>query len=105
MRQLITNDVFQMSRILKKLDIKMEVNVDKKDKNWDEKLGVQLLTKIAENAHLAQTEINDFMGGLTGITGKEFGELPIKESAKILKEFRELDGIADFFKRVGQLRK
>jgi hypothetical protein len=105
MRQLITNDIFAMSRILKKLEIKVDLNTDKSDEQWDEKLGVQLITKIAENAHLAQNEINSFIGGLAGISGEEFGKLPIKESLEIIKQFKELDGISDFFKRAGQSTK
>ena len=105
MRQLITNDIFTMSRILKKLEIKIDTNIDKSDDNWDEKFGVQIITKIAENAHLAQNEINSFIGGLVGISAEEFGNLPIKESLEIIKQFKDLDGIADFFKRAGQLTK
>lgn len=105
MRQLITNDMFQMSRILKKLQINTDFILGKDDDNSDQSLGVQVIIKIAENAHLAQTEINAFIGDLCGITGEEFGKLPIKESIKIIKEFKELDGISDFFKQAGQLAK
>jgi len=103
MRQLITNDVFKMSKILKKLNLNFDFNIDSKDKNWDEKFGVEIIKKIAENAHLAQNEINDFLGELAGITGDEFGKLPIKDAIKIINEFKNLDGINDFFKSAGQL--
>jgi len=89
-----------MSRILKKIN----VNIDAKDKS-DEQLGMNLLMQVAENAHLAQNEINEFIGGLADMTGDEFGKLPIKESIEIIKQFKELDGIADFFKLVGQSTK
>lgn len=105
MRQLITNDIFAMSRILKKLQIDTNFNLGKDDKNSDESLGVQVIVKIAENAHLAQTEINNFIGELAGTSGEEFGKLPIKESLEIIKQFKELDGISDFFKRAGQSMK
>ena len=100
MRQLITNDIFTMSRILKKLNI----NIDT-DGESDEKIALKLIVKVAENAHLAQNEINDFIGGLANMTGEEFGKLPIKESISILKQFKELDGIDDFFKSAGLLTK
>lgn len=90
MRQLITNDIFKMSRILKVIEIDISGS--------DEEIGTRLIKQIAENAHLAQNEINDFMGGLTNMTAEEFGNLPIKESIEIFKEFKELDGISDFFK-------
>jgi len=99
MRQLITNDVFTMSRILKKMDLKFE------DTETDEELVLDLIKKVAENAYMAQNEINNFLGELSGMTGEEFGKLPIKESIAIIKEFKQLDGINDFFKSAGQLTK
>ena len=99
MRQLTTNDVFKMSRILKKLNINLD------SKGTDEEIGMKLLVQIAENAYLAQNEINEFLGSLTGMTGEEFGNLPIKESMEIMNEFKQLDGIVDFFSLVGQSTK
>lgn len=99
MRQLQTNDLFSMSRILKKLDLKFE------DSETDEELVLDLIKKVAENAYMAQTEINNFLGELSGMTGEEFGKLPLKESLAIIKEFKQLDGINDFFKSAGQLTK
>ena len=113
MRQLVTNDIFKMSRIFKKINIKLDEllkedledeKTDKKDDS-DEKFGIKLIQVLAENAYLAQAEINDFIGDLCGMSGEEFGKLPIKESIEKLKEFKNLDGVADFFKQVGQLTK
>ncbi len=97
MRQLKTNDVFLMSRILKKININLDIN------GTDEEVGIKLLMEVAENAYLAQNEINEFFGDLVGMTGEEFGNLPIKESMAIMSEFKQLDGVVDFFKLVGQL--
>lgn len=96
MRQLTTNDVFKMSRILKKININLDSN------GTDEEVGIKLLMQVAENAYLAQNEINEFFGDLVGMTGEEFGNLPIKESMAIMSEFKQLDGVADFFSLVGQ---
>ncbi len=98
MRQLTTNDVFKMSRILKKLNINLQSGTD-------EEIGINLLVQIAENAHLAQTEINEFLGSLNNMTGEEFGNLPLKESMAVMNEFKKLDGIVDFFSLVGQSTK
>ena len=59
MRQLQTNDIFSMSRILKKLDLKFE------DSETDEELVLDLIKKAAENAYMAQTEINNFLGSIS----------------------------------------
>jgi hypothetical protein len=96
MRQLTTNDVFKMSRILKKINIDLDIN------GTDEEVGIKLLMEVAENAYLAQNEINEFFGDLVGMTGEEFGNLPLKESMAIMNEFKKLDGINDFFTLVGQ---
>lgn len=86
---------------LKSEDLK--VNLD--SENADQEFGVNLLMKVAENAYMAQDEINDLIGGLCGMTGAEFGELPISESLKLIAEFKNLDGISDFFEQAGRLMK
>jgi len=104
MRQLITNDVYRMSRILKKLELKKDtLAVDWKSENSDEQLGVSLLMLIIENAHMAQNEINEFFGDLYGMTGEEFGKLPIIKTIEVIEEFKSLDGISGFFKQAGRL--
>lgn len=98
MRQLITNDAFTMSRIMKKLNVEIKGQTD-------EEIGMELLLQIVENAHMAQSEINEFFGGLVEISGEEFGKMPITQSLEIIKQFKGLDGISDFFKLVGLLTK
>lgn len=105
MRQLITNDIFKMSRIIKKMQLDVSDLSISDGEDSDQKFGVGIILKIVENAHCAQDEVNDFIGDLAGMSGKAFGELPISESIKLIKEFKELDGISDFFKSVGQLTK
>ena len=109
MRQLITNDIFKMSRILKKInldikEIQKEINSDEtKEDDSDLQITLSVLKMVIENAYLAQNEINDFIGDLCGMTGESFGKLPITESIKYFQELKNLDGISDFFKRAGRL--
>ncbi len=100
MRELKTKDIFAMSKILKKMDLKLDT--EGKTQN---QLGADMLLMIGENLHLAEKEVNDFMGSLTGMTGKEFSELSISESLKHLQEFNDMPGIANFLKLAGQLKK
>lgn len=100
MRELKTQDVFKMSRILKKMDIKIDVN-----KKTQTQVGAEVILKIAENMHMAENEINEFMGSLIGIPAKEFTELPLAKTAKYFEEFKNLPSIANFFKLAGQLNK
>jgi hypothetical protein len=54
---------------------------------------------------MAQEEVNDFLGGLVGMSGEDFGELDIEESQKIIKQFKEIPQLANFFKLAGQSTK
>lgn len=93
LRKLKTNDIFKMSKILKKMNLK----IDTKDKN-QEQLGAEIIQMIVENLYLAQDEVNEFIGGLVGLTGEKFGELDIEESQAIFMQFKEMPQIASFFK-------
>lgn len=103
MRQLTTNDVFKMSRILKRLNLSVSDIQVADGENSDQQLFLSLAVKIAENVHLAQNEANDFLGDLCGMSGEEFGNLPLTETIEKVKEFKGLDGISNFFKYAGQL--
>jgi hypothetical protein len=99
MRQLLTDDIYTMSRILKKLGLEIDADAT------DAEIGLDIIKKIAENLHFAQKDVNDFLGDLAGMTGEQFGKLPVKESLEIIKEFRKLDGVSDFFELVGHSMK
>lgn len=107
MRDLKTNDVFAMSRIIKKMKLKDEIKVPEVEGKTQEQVGAEfgltLAYLVAENIGAAQKEVNEFMGSLVGRTGEEFGELPITETLKYFEEFRKIPGIANFFKQAGRL--
>lgn len=102
MRVLKFNDVFKMSKILKKIKVGDEVNLDGKNQT---EVGVELFMAIFENLDKAQSEVNDFLGELVGITGEEFGNLPIGDSLKHIEEFKKQPGLGAFFKAAGKLMK
>ena len=99
-RGLKTSDIFKMSKILKKMWIK----IDPADKS-KEQLGAELILAIGENLYLAEDEVYDFLGNLVGLTGAEFSELPITEVIEIGKQFKAQPGVSDFFKVAGQSKK
>lgn len=100
MRNLIMSDVYKMSKILGKMHLKL----DTKGKGQEE-VGAEMAVKFAENLHMAEAEVNDFLGSLIGITGDDFGKLGFMEAAKYIDEFKNLDGVADFLKLAGRLTK
>lgn len=97
MRELKTMDVFKMSKILKKIDL----TIDADDKT-QEQLGAEIMLQIGENLHLVEKEVNEFLASLIGIPAKEFSELPIAKTLEYFEEFKNLDGIASFFKLAGK---
>ncbi|MFZ5352740.1 MAG: hypothetical protein ACOZCL_08455 [Bacillota bacterium] len=100
MRDLKTNDIFKMSKILKK----MQLNIDVNGKSQDQ-VGAEFIKSIFESLHLAQNEINEFLGDIFGMTGEEFGNLPLEESLEYVKQFKSIPNLSNFFKLAGQLMK
>lgn len=108
-RKLNGNDIFKMSKILKKLDLKEELKAMFTISTGEElellqaQIGTMAITTIFENLHKAQDEVNDFLGGLCGCTGKEFGDKDIVEIAQFINEFKNNNDLNDFFGALGQL--
>lgn len=96
-RPLRTSDIFLMSKIFKKMGIKIET----KDKS-QEQIGAEILLAVAENFHLAQDEVNELLGNMVGLTAEQFNALPITEVLRIIKEFKSLPGISSFLQQLGQ---
>lgn len=101
MRPLKTMDIFKMSKILKKLDVK--TNEIKTDEGMTQtQVGITVILKALENLHLAETEVNEFLSGLVGLTADEFNELPIEDTFEILTLFKEQKGIVNFLQLAGK---
>jgi hypothetical protein len=96
LRKLKTSDIFKMSKILKKMCLKFDV----KDKT-QEQVGAEIIITAFENLHLAENEVNEFFADLCKMTVKEFEELEIEETLKIINEFKQTPGINNFFKQAG----
>jgi hypothetical protein len=100
MRPLKMGDVFKMSKILKKMNLKIDPNGKTQDQ-----LGAEFVIAAAENLHLAEEEVNDFLGDLVDMPGWEFAALPISEAVDIIKQFKAQPGVANFLSQAGQLTK
>ena len=92
MRPLKTSDIFKMSKILKKLNIKLEIA----GKTTQAQMGVQMVQRIAENLHLAEDEVNAFLGELVGVDQEAFANLPIEDTLEIITLFKDQKGLASF---------
>jgi len=100
LRELRTGDIFKMSRILRKMNLKLDFN----DKSQDQ-MGGELILAIAGSLDLAEDEISEFIADLSGITAEEFKALPISESIKLINEFKAITGLKGFFEQAGRLTK
>jgi len=107
LRDLKFSDVFKISKILKKINLKSEAkqvirNVDVKGKNVNEigwEVIIDAVLIAAENLHLAEREVNDFLGSLIGISGKEFAQLSPTEGFEVVAKLKEHKDLPDFLQQ------
>ena len=103
LRKLNGNDIFKMSRILKKIDFNIDmsgVTVGSKD---TESMHINMFKSVLENLHLAQDEVNEFLGDLCGCSGEEFGNKDLDEVAEVIVEFKNMVKDSNFFTLVSKL--
>jgi hypothetical protein len=93
MRNLKSLDIFAMSKILKKMDIKGELNSEGKSA---EEFGRDFFITIMENIGDAEVEFNKFFSSLIGISPEEFADLEIEDMFEIFEQFKAQDGIKRF---------
>lgn len=98
MRPLKTSDIFKMSKILKKMNLKIEIGKEISQIQ----LGVEFVQRILENIHLAEDEVNAFLAEFVGLSAEEFSELEIEETIEIITLFKEQKGLANFLKLAGK---
>lgn len=110
MRKLKGKDIFKVSKILKRIGLKNEigslVTSLEEGQNKEElemSLGIELFAMIAENAHMAEKEINDLMGDLVGCTGEEYSDRDLNLIVDDIEELKNSEDLLGFFKKVGKL--
>lgn len=111
MRPLKTKDVYPMSKILKKLDVKLNLDLsrfagkkatEKEQEEAGKELVLGLIKTALENLHQAEEEVNGLLSSLVGITSEEFNELPIEDTLEIITLFKNQKGLAGFLKLAGK---
>ena len=91
MRKLKTSDIFTMSKILKKIGLKIE-----SEGKTQAQLGADMFMSFLENMHQAEDEMATLFGDLLGITKEDFLNLSIEESLEAIQLFKEQDGLKHF---------
>ena len=93
MRKLEGDDMFLLSEIADKMDIKLDV----KGKSQEE-IGVDLMLFLIKKSHKAKDEIKQLVATLTEKTIEEVSKMSPKELVTSIKEILKQDGVLDFFK-------
>lgn len=104
MRKLKFQDVGKASKIIRKLNLRvdkeMSVNADA------ETMGASLILKLAENFSVVTEEVAEFMSGLLedeGITKEDYMNRDLSDVIEDFQRLKEDDGFAAFFSTVEKL--
>lgn len=98
MRELKGKDIFTFSKILKKMDLKLEKQEDM------QAVMIDIMKKAVENINLAEVEVNSFLADLENKSVEEIENLSLKEYIDLLKEFKNKEEIASFFTSAEQTK-
>jgi len=92
-REIIFDDLYEFLKILE--DVKFTYKPD--PNKTTEEIGIEAIKHLIANFHTAREKTNTFFGNLVNLSGEEFGKLPLKQSAKVLKVFIDALKESDFF--------
>jgi hypothetical protein len=92
-REVTFDDLYEFLKILE--DVKFEYKPDPNKST--EQVGIEAIKHLIANFHTARAKTNAFLGNLCGLSGEEFGKLPLKKSGKVLKTLIGAIKEADFF--------
>lgn len=105
MRTLKTADLFSLSRILKKMNVKDDIKkvatnvtglAEEDKKKAEQTMQIELMMIFVENIGSAEKEINKLLGDLTGKTPKEIEDLGLPELIDLFKELMAQEGVGSF---------
>lgn len=107
-RKLNFADVFAVSRILDKMELRKEIaqymeglqNSRRSEQSLDvEQVGRDILLLLAQKLHKAEDEVCEFLASVAGLTAAEIKQASFNEITAILKELAEKDDLLAFFKQ------
>ena len=93
MRKLEADDMFLLSEIIDKMDIKIDFTI----KN-QEQMGADLFMQLIRKTHKAKAEIRELIASLSGKSAEEVGKMSPSQMIGDIKEILKQDGVMDFFK-------
>lgn len=105
-RKLITADLFKLSRIIKKMDIKKDIEglardtsglSDEEKKKAEQQLKIDLTLLFVENIGNAEQECYKLLADLSGKKPDEIEKQPPEDTLNVLKELFQQEGFDSFF--------
>ncbi|MTI46663.1 hypothetical protein [Sporosalibacterium faouarense] len=111
-RELKFQDVFALSKIIKKTGIKDEMkslftdgknNLDNTMNEVSQDQGLQLAIILFENIHRADKEICEFISSLSGIKTEDIMNMSLEETMNLFYAFGKMEGIGNFLKSASKL--
>lgn len=99
MRRLQTKDVFKVSKIIKKMNLDFTIS----EGMSQHEAGTLVIKHMAENMHMAEAEITDFMADLVGMSAEDYAKLPLIDTMKYFEELKEQEDIKSFLSFAGKL--
>lgn len=97
-RELKHADIYKLSKILKKMNLKTQVE----DGASATAVGLTLFQSFAESLYLAEKEVNEWFGSLVGKTSEEMADAPLTLTIDILKQLKEVEGISNFLSQASK---
>lgn len=97
MRDLKTSDLFKLSGIIRKMNIKNELQSIKADSNDEVQYGIQFIIVLIENMDKAEDELSAFFGDLIGISAQQFKEMNLDQLSEFINELKQVKGLGSFF--------
>lgn len=105
-RKLITADLFRMSRIIRKMDIKKDIEGLARDtsglndtakKKAEQQLKIDFAMLFVENIGNAEQECYQFLADLSGKKPEEIEKQPPEDTMNMLDELFKQQGFGSFF--------
>ena len=101
MRELKLKDIYKLSAIVDKMQVKADLNklMDDAKKQPDAQayIGGQMIMILISRLHMAQKEVSSFLADLTGKNVDELDNLSIKEVTNLFKELFSKNDMSGFF--------
>jgi hypothetical protein len=101
MRELRLKDIYKLSSIIDKMQIKVDINkiLDDAKKTPDAQsyVGGQMAIILVSKLHLAQKEMSSFLSDLTELKPDDIDNLSIPEAIQLFKDLFSKNDMSSFF--------